>query len=370
MMFDSILKSIGAFGNQRSRSLSIPVFDGAFKPNNILDQAQILFARGGLEDLAIRADGTLLAACGPAVLEIGATGEATEVARFDQPVSALAVLADGSIAAGLGDRVVTGIGTPSQTETREADSKPLVAVTALTGCADGGLLICDGSDRHGVSDWAHDLMGKNQKGRLIRLDPAGTGAKTLASGLAYAYGAYEHGDGTVLVSESWAHRVPQVGDSRPAAAIRRLPGYPSRLAPDGSGGFWLTLFSGRTQLVEFVLKEDAYRHEMMRTIEPEYWVSPAYSSGADFLEPLQGGSVKQMGILKPWAPPRSYGLIVHYNAELIPEFSFHSRVGGTHHGICAAAQHGDTLYVLSKGAGRILKLSVAEARATALGGQA
>jgi hypothetical protein len=38
----------------------------------------------------------------------------------------------------------------------------------------------------------------------------------------------------------------------------------------------------------------------------------------------------------------------------------HSRVGGKHHGIVSVAQDGDDLYVLSKGSGRILKLSVRE----------
>ena len=96
----------------------------------------------------------------------------------------------------------------------------------------------------------------------------------------------------------------------------------------------------------------------MKTIDPRYWISPSFGSGADYLEPLQGGGVKQMGILKPWAPPRSYGLLVRFNADMTPQYSLHSRVGGRHHGICAAAQVGDTLYALSRGSGRILKLSV------------
>ncbi len=141
--------------------------------------------------------------------------------------------------------------------------------------------------------------------------------------------------------------------------IDDLPGYPCRFAAADDGGFWLTLFCSRTQLVEFVLMEDDYRREMMETIDPQYWIAPAFGSGSDFLEPLQGGGVKQMGILKPWAPPRSYGLVVRFGADLTPLYSLHSRVGGHNHGICAAAQHGNTLYIMSKGAGRISKLSIA-----------
>ncbi|HEY8710049.1 MAG TPA: strictosidine synthase, partial [Burkholderiaceae bacterium] len=140
-----------------------------------------------------------------------------------------------------------------------------------------------------------------------------------------------------------------------------LPGYPARMAAAEGGGFWLSVFACRTQLVEFVLGEDDYRREMMKTIEPRYWVAPALASGSDFLEPLQGGGVKQMGILKPWAPPRSYGLVIRIGADFIPKYSLHSRVGGRHHGVVSIVQRGDELYVLSKGAGRILQLSVSAA---------
>jgi hypothetical protein len=149
-----------------------------------------------------------------------------------------------------------------------------------------------------------------------------------------------------------------VRDGHATPAIPALAGYPCRMAPAQGGGFWLTLFASRTQLVEFVLQENDYRREMMRTIEPRYWVAPALSSGEDFLEPLQSGGVKQMGILKPWAPPRSYGLVVRYDEDFIPVYSLHSRVGGRNHGIVSVAQRDDDLFVLSKGAGRVLRVSL------------
>jgi hypothetical protein len=178
--------------------------------------------------------------------------------------------------------------------------------------------------------------------------------------LGYAFGALDDGQGHILVSESWRHQVSIVKDRRTVPAIAALPGYPARMAPSARGGLWLSLFACRTQLVEFVLRESDYRREMLRTIDPKYWVAPALSSGADFLEPLQGGSVKQMGILKPWAPPRSYGLLVLFNADFIPVLSLHSRTGGRHHGVVAVVESGDDLFVLSKGAGRILRLSLSQ----------
>ncbi len=66
----------------------------------------------------------------------------------------------------------------------------------------------------------------------------------------------------------------------------------------------------RTHLVEFVLREDDFREEMMRTIPPAYWIAPALATSSDCHEPMQFGSIKALGIEKPWAPPRSYGLVV------------------------------------------------------------
>ena len=60
-----------------------------------------------------------------------------------------------------------------------------------------------------------------------------------------------------------------------------MPGYPSRLGRGSDGGFWLSLFGVRTHLIEFVLREDDFRQEMMRTIPREYWVAPALSNSRD-----------------------------------------------------------------------------------------
>jgi len=366
-MLDSLLSWIGSRGNTRGKSLSISVFDGALKPNNLLEEADTLVENAGFSDLVVGAENRLLAACGTAVVEISTAGDLIDVAQFGEAVTALTELADGRLAVGLGDKVVIGAGTGTETTVDTVADRKLTAVTALYAAPDGRLLVCDGSRSYGCEDWAWDLMGKKRDGRLIAIDPKGGDAQVLASGLGYAFGAFASDETGVLVSETWNHRVSQMSDKGVRPAIDRLPGYPSRFAPAPNGGFWLSLFCSRTQLVEFVLKEDDYRSEMMETIDPRYWISPSFGSGKDYLEPLQGGGVKQMGILKPWAPPRSYGLLVRFDANLAPQYSLHSRVGGKNHGICAVAQVGDTLYALAKGSGRILKISIPKTRATLFG---
>ena len=47
-----------------------------------------------------------------------------------------------------------------------------------------------------------------------------------------------------------------------------------------------------------------------------------------------------MGIHKPWAPSRSYGLVVRLDAAMRPVASFHSRANGHRHGVTSAIEVG------------------------------
>ena len=70
-----------------------------------------------------------------------------------------------------------------------------------------------------------------------------------------------------------------------------------------------------------------------------------------------------MGVVKPWAPPVSYGLVIRLSPEGEPAYSLHSRVGGRNLGVVAAVECGGSLYVLAKGTGRILCLPVSRSEA-------
>ncbi len=61
-----------------------------------------------------------------------------------------------------------------------------------------------------------------------------------------------------------------------------------------------------------------------------------------------------MGVQKPWAPPRSYGLVLRVAADGRVIGSLHSQVDGKHHGITGIVEHAGRLLVASKGAGRLL----------------
>ena len=154
---------------------------------------------------------------------------------------------------------------------------------------------------------------------------------------------------------SAARAIPRAG-SAPQPLLTKLPGYPARLSPAADGGAWLALFAPRNRLIEFVLLEDDYRAAMMREIARPHWIAPALSSGESFLEPLQSGGVKTMGIHKPWSPSRSYGLVVRLDADLRPIASFHSRANGRRHGITSVVEANGRVLASSKGGNALLEI--------------
>jgi hypothetical protein len=340
-------------------TITVPSFDGALKPNQRLEAATTLLECEAPEDLAT--DGRFLyVADGRRLLRIE-NGVATELRSFEQPISALCALPDGGIAAALGGREVRLYASPSSSEPSVTfTDSAFNAINALTPAADGALIATDGSATCGIDDWARDLMELNRSGRVFRLDPRGKSVTPLASRLGYAFGACAIGDG-VLISETWRHRLVLVTEGRsPRVVLGHLPVYPSRLSKAAGGGYWLTAFTARTQLIEFVLREPAYRRRMMAEIDPAYWVAPRLRSGFSFKEPMQGAHIKTMGVITPWAPPRSYGLVIRLDAEGKPLYSLHSRVDGVNHGIVAAIEMGGDLVLVAKGPGRILKLPLAD----------
>ncbi len=113
---------------------------------------------------------------------------------------------------------------------------------------------------------------------------------------------------------------------------------------------------------QFVLAQDDYRREMMGTIEPDYWIRPDLRTINSGLIPVQGGQIKKLGTVKPWAPPRSYGLVVRIDEDGDALESLHSRAGGTRHGVVSARQHGSTLYVASRGGDVVLRTEAGRAR--------
>ena len=97
-MVEAISNLVASVFGRRDSALSIPIMDGALKPNNLLEDAQVFAEKAGLEDIALGADGTLHAAAGSTVFRVSDRGEFEPVANFDRDVTALAIGPDGTLA--------------------------------------------------------------------------------------------------------------------------------------------------------------------------------------------------------------------------------------------------------------------------------
>lgn len=343
---------------RRDAAVTVPPFDGALKFNQHLEEATVFAELDDLEDIASNGR-DLFVAQGQRVLRYR-DRLATEEARFEERVTALCVSPEDVIAVALDGRSVRLVGGPHDGRTwNAAAGTRFHSVNATVATPSGNLLVTDGSQTQSFDHWCQDLMTRGCTGRLIEIETNSGETREVATGTAYAFGACATPQGETWMCESWRHRIICVRGARAGSAVLdSLPAYPSRITPAEGGGFWLTAFVARTQLVEFVLRENAYRRRMMEEIDPRYWIAPKLSSGQTFLEPMQGAHIKTMGVLKPWAPPTSYGLVIRLSPEGEPIYSLHSRSGGHNHGIVAAAECNGELYVIAKGSRRILRLPI------------
>jgi len=145
----------------------------------------------------------------------------------------------------------------------------------------------------------------------------------------------------------------------PRSVLSNLPGYPSRIIPRRGGGYWLAISAPRNQLVEFVLLEAKYRQKMLETIAMPNWIAPSFAPPRSFLQPMQQGGQRVLGILKPWAPSFSYGLVVRLDADAQPLDSVHSRADGSRHGITSLVEWNESIVMSSVGGNAIVEVPLA-----------
>ncbi len=335
----------------RGEAITIPPMDGALKPNILLEEAESVVEYAS-PDNVVRTEKGFLFSSDSQVLEFLGPGKSRVVMAFDSQVTALAKSLDGKIAVGLDSGQVIILQDGSTLASFEEFKCPV----ALTFENENAVTVCEGSAKYRPSDWIRDLMEQNMSGSVWRADIHAKKRICLADDLAFPFGiACDQRRERLIVSESWRHRlleIPLIGGS-PRTILDKLPGYPCRIVSQDDG-FILCLFAPRNRLIEFVLKEDNYREAMMREIDPHFWIAPSLSSSKSFLEPLQNGGVRTMGIHKPWSPSRSYGLVVMLDSNAQPLVSFHSRANGTRHGITSAAAMGSKILASSKGGDLVL----------------
>lgn len=343
---------------------AIPIMDGVLTPNDLLEEfAAIGPNEPDVDDICKGPDGALYMSAGHSVYRLSGLGgkQHSVYATFDAPVGGIAFHPDGRLLACIRGKGLAVIGFDGMMSwLTSVNGEPLHCLTAVAAAADGTIYLTDGSKHNRPEFWKKDLMEKNRSGRLISCSATLADAKILLNDLYYPNGLVLSADEEWLwFSESWNHRLSriQVGGMVIGALEvidNNLPGYPARICHSREGGYWLALFALRTHLTEFILREDEYRNAMMQTIPIEHWPGPALMTTNHCLEPMQIGNVKALGIEKPWAPARSYGLLIRLDRNGDAIESLHSRRIGQNHGITAVCDTSEGLFAVSKGREKLL----------------
>lgn len=342
-------------------AVTVPPMDGALKPNNGLEQLGVAASAEQPDNLAVL-DGHVVFSSGSRVLVLAPAGGAPRtIAELPGPVTATCSLPSSALLVAVADGTLWTVrdGRSPTPMTPRAGAWPRCVTAMCFDDESGTVYLTQGSEHVDPPSWTRDLMSRGRSGSVWQLDPGSQAARRVARGLAFPNGIAVTRARSLLVSESWKHRLVALDIASGAVvgdALADIPGYPGRIVASAEGGFWLCVFAPRSQLIEFVVRERRFRERMMREIPEPFWVAPALASGRDFREAFQGGTIKSLGVLKPWAPTRSYGLLVMLDGESHPVASWHSRAGGDRHGVVSALELDGRVYVASRGGNRVLVL--------------
>lgn len=340
------------------RRPSVPPMDAGLRPNDLLDSAPEIVPPASVEpdDVVIRADGTVWFSSGTEIWS-AASGAVSHIADLGAPVGALGVRGDAVVAA-VQDRGLVEVGADGGSRTFCADAAVQSCVTDLSVLPDGDVLVCVGSRRHATaSDWGRALLHGDRSGELVRV--GSTGAAVVAECLGWPAGVAPADDGDVLVSLGFGHEIQRRSLGRPdragSAVVRNLAFYPGRIR-SARGGWWVAAPYVRNRATELVLDEPALCRDLVMTVHEGEWPLPRLRMENPYRDPLQLGQLRVLGVLKPWAPPRSYGLVVFLGSDGRIHRSFHSRVDGSRHGVTGVFSRGSQLVVALRGARSLLDL--------------
>jgi len=339
-------------------AVTVPPLDGALRPNRMLDEAGSRLPLPGVDCLAV-VSGELLASARNKVYVLAEGRVWRSRSQYEAEITCIAPVADGALAVALasGEIILDG-GSFAVRRFRAPEN--LRCITAISASGPD-MFIANGSATNSAEDWQIDLLQRNASGSIWRIEPESGRITRLASGLGYPAGLAVDSTGLVY-SEAWKHRLARISNAGNTQVLYAdLPGYPGRLAP-ATEGYWLSVFAPRSQLVEFVLREPAYRARMVAEVPRPFWIAPKLRSGRSFYEPLQGGGVKRLGLLKPWAPAMSAGLCVKLDSAFQPLVSLHSRADGTAHGVTAAVEYDGRVFAAAHGDDVVVSVALEDLR--------
>jgi hypothetical protein len=335
---------------------SLPPLEAGLRPNSRLEQAVPLTPPGDYEpdDVCTLESGGLRFTAGTAVFAWEA-GNVKELADVGGPVGPM-VRRENELIVGVDGRGLVSVSDAGQC--RELCTDPAVqrGVTDLAVRPDGSLVVAVGSTEVGADGWARALIAGHRTGRLVTVD--GGRAEVIGERLPWPSGVAVEPDGSLLLSLSQAHRIERRNLSHPDrgdAVLDNLAFYPGRIRVSPQG-WWVAAPYLRNRATELLLSEPEMRDDMVSTVGEAQWLLPSLRRENIYLDPLQMGQLRVLGVLKPWAPPRSYGLVFLFGGDGRVIESHHSRADGTRHGITGVDEAGGRVVVAGRGCRALLEL--------------
>ena len=334
----------------RVRHQSVPPLEAGLRPNSKLDDATILREELEVDDLALLGNGDVMMSHG------------TSLSRLDDPsshfelggqVSALVTGSDGDVVAAVEGRGLVRVTSDGTVSDLCIDSAVDGCVTAMALADDGSILATRGSASRSSDDWSGALVHREATGSLVVVD--GATARVVADGLLWPSGVADAGDGEAIVSLSHEPTLVRirVADGRRTTFFANLPAHPGRLTPHGDG--WLVAFPYlRNRLSELLLEERDFVSEMVSTIDQDEWMVPQLRNDNPYTSALQLGQLRVLGVLKPWAPARSYGLLAAVDRDGRFAASLHSMVDGAQHGVTRVISRNDNLIIAVRGSRTVI----------------
>lgn len=336
------------------RHPTVPPFEAGLRPNKLLDEARVVQSSFEADDAAVLPDGSVALSSGRSVHLFQGEGSLDLLVSFEGTVMALAARS-GEIVAAVEGRGLVQIDVGGKVTDLSQDESLRSCVTSICALDDGRLAVTVGSVHHSHNAWNHALVVRETSGFLALVDN-GT-VQTVASDLAWPAGVCAGDTGELLLSLSHLHRIEKyiLASSAREVVLDNLPAYPGRLTPHPDG--WIVAFPYvRNRLSELLLEEEDFVEEMVRTINPQEWMLPRLRNENPYTSALQLGQLRVLGMLKPWAPARSYGLVGVLGRGGRITSSFHSRVEGSQHGVTAAVSTNVGILVAVRGNRNLLML--------------
>lgn len=351
----SLLTTVKEFINPNwVRHSSVPPLEAGLRPNDRLDCADVVAPGFEADDLVVHGAAVALSQDNE-VLLLSGEGPPRPLASLSGRVTALASTGSALLAAVDGAGIVE-VARDGASTVRYDDPRLHSCVTAMHALPDGDLAVTVGSARYGDEQWREAVVHADRTGCLLRLGRAGV--DVLAERLGWPAGVCAKGESEVLVSVSNEHRIDLVSlrGGKRRALLRNLPGFPGRIsAGKASADEWLVAFPYvRNRLSELLLEEREFADAMVAQLPSSQWLLPQLRTDNPFTSALQLGQLRVLGVLKPWAPPRTYGLVGVLDGAGRFSSSLHSRVDGTQHGVTAAVAAADGVLVAVRGSRNIV----------------